>query len=314
MNRPINKALVGALDKYFASFDGTRELAAELIAKRKHPIEALILLCARLDALASDAAKDDMSSRKAFTAFVAAYGGHRVLLNSVSIGDLYYELNYHRWLLEGMIPSPGRLHLFSRLNEPILHLLDEAGLPLTLKDSEALLDTLIRICKQEYRAVPGHRVTKPRVAKIAALQNVFVKRARRTKLKKFADKLPQALTPLLERMKISSILYERFRSESIHGATVILDLRRFFTERDIYWKTLYSPFYGRFELVEFPARFLLLLLERCIATYRAALVARGKLPPDIHSYAFPSDIFESLDLLDQELLPEGGRVRFKTNR
>ena len=177
MNRPINKALEGALDRYFASFDGTRELAAELIAKRKHPIEALILLCARLDALASDAAKDDMSSRKAFTAFVAAYGGHRDLFNSVSVGDLYYELTYHRWLLEGMIPSPGRLqHVFSRLDEPILHLLDEAGLPLTLKDSEALLDTLIRICKQEYRAVPGHRVTKPRVAKIAALQNVFALR------------------------------------------------------------------------------------------------------------------------------------------
>ena len=206
MNRPINKALEGALDRYFASFDGTRELAAELIAKRKHPTEALILLCARLDALASDAAKDDMSSRKAFTAFVAAHGGHRDLLNSVSVGDLYYELSYHRWLLEGMIPSPGRLHVFSRLNAPILHLLDEAGLPLTLKDSEALLDTLIRICKQEYRAVPGHRVTKPRVAKIAALQNVFVKRARRTRLKRFADNLPQALTPLLERMKISSIL------------------------------------------------------------------------------------------------------------
>jgi hypothetical protein len=133
-------------------------------------------------------------------------------------------------------------------------------------------------------------------------------------LKKFADNLPQALAPLLERMKISSILYERFRSESIHGATIILDSRRFFTDRDIYWKTLYSPFYGRFELVEFPARFLLLLLERCIATYRAALVARGKLPPDVYFYASPGNIFESLDLLDHELLPEDGRVRFKTNR
>ena len=73
------------------------------------------------------------------------------------------------------------------------------------------------------------------------------------------------------------------------------------------------PFYGRFELIEFPARFLLLLLERRIATYRAALVARGKLPPDVF-YASPGDIFESLDLSDHELLPEGGRVRFKTNR
>jgi hypothetical protein len=310
MNRPKNQVLEGALDRYFASFDCTRELASKLILKRKHPVEILILLCARLDALASDAAKDETSSKNAFTRFVTAYGGQRDLLNSISIGDLYYELMYHRWLLEGMIPAPGRLHIFSRLDEPIIHLLEHAGLPLTLKDSEILLDTLIRISKQEYRAFPGQHLTKPRIVKLEVLKGVLVKRALRTRLKKIANNLPDALTPLLESKKISTILYQRFRSDAIHGATIILDSRRFFSETDIYWKPMQSDYYGALELIEFPARFLLSLLERCITTYRASLVVKERVPPSVYFNAF-DNLFEALDLLDHELLPEGGRVRFK---
>jgi hypothetical protein len=225
MNRPKNQVLAGALDRYFASFDCTRELASKLILKRKHPVEILILLCARLDALASDAAKDETSSKNAFTRFVTAYGGQRDLLNSISIGDLYYELMYHRWLLEGMIPAPGRLHIFSRLDEPIIHLLEHAGLPLTLKDSEILLDTLIRISKQEYRAFPGQHLTKPRIVKLEVLKSVLVKRALRTRLKKIANNLPDALTPLWRARKSAQFFISDFgpmrsteqRSFLIHG-------------------------------------------------------------------------------------------------
>ena len=134
MAQPNNAILVDALDRYFAAYASTRELAAEFIAKRRHPVEILILLCARLDALASDAAKDGTSSRKAFTGFVTAYGGQRDLLGSVSIADLYYELSFHRWLLDGTIPKPGRLRVFSNVDEPIVHLLEDADLPLTLQN------------------------------------------------------------------------------------------------------------------------------------------------------------------------------------
>ena len=135
-----------------------------------------------------------------------------------------------------------------------------------------------------------------------------------TRLKAIADNLPRALAPLFEASKISNILYKRFRSEAIHRANVILDPRRFFDEVNVYWKPMSSDYYGEFERVEFPARFLLSLLERCIVTYRAALVAKGRVPPNVHFHAFTNDVFQSLDLLDQDLLPEGGRVRYKIER
>lgn len=75
MNQRKNEVLESALDRYFASFDSTRELVSGFIAQREHPVETLILLCARLDALASDAAEGETSSRKAFTSFVTNYGG-----------------------------------------------------------------------------------------------------------------------------------------------------------------------------------------------------------------------------------------------
>ena len=312
--KPKNEILESALNKYFSLFDDTRRLVFEFIARREHSAEILILLCARLDALASDAAKDGTPSRRAFTSFITAYGGQRDIFNSVSIADLYYELAFHRWLLEGMIPAPGRLHIFSRNQEPIVQLLEDAGLPITLSESKILFDTLLRLCKQEYRAVPGQRLTKPRIVSPSIFQDLIVKRSRETRIKKIADNLPKALSPLLETKKIGNILYRRFRSDAIHGATVILDSKRFLSETEIYWKPLQSDYYGPFELIEFPATFLLSLLDNCITTYRANLTAKGKVPPSIHFYAFSDDVFRSLDLFDHDLLAEGGRVRFRMDR
>src|SRR5215471_961818 len=115
-------------DRYFKGFQSSQDLVENLIRDRRYPIEVLILLCSRLDALASDAAKRGTPSKRAFTQFLASYSGQRDLLESVSIADVYYELAHHLWLLEGIVPLPGRLHKFGRNNEPILHLLEGAGL------------------------------------------------------------------------------------------------------------------------------------------------------------------------------------------
>lgn len=301
-----------ALNRYFATYDSTRILASELIRERKHPAEILILLCARLDALASDAATEEASSKRAFVDFVAAYGSNRKLLRSVSIGDLYYELAFHRWLLEGTIPEPGRLHRFSRVDDTVIQLLVDAGLPLTLEASELLLDVLMRVLKREFRAAPGQRLSKPRSAGASRLQELLADRVRRTRLKKIADNLPGALKPLLESKRIGTILYEKYRSEAILGAKVHIDPCRFFTDAEVYWTPLRSEDYGRFELIEFPARFLLSVLENCTKTYQAAHLAKGKIPPDVHFHAFSDEMPLHLDLLDESLLPKGGRVQFKT--
>jgi len=311
MKRPAANLLNRVLDQYFSSFDSTLALTSDLIRDRKHPNEVLILLCARIDALASDAAAEGTPSKQAFVHFIRAYSGEQDLFDSVSIGDLHYELAYHQWLLEGTIPQPGRLHRFSRVDDPIIQLLEDAGLPLTLDDSGALLATLMRIIKHEFHAVPRQSLSKPRLATIARISEVITTNAVRTRLKKIADNLPKALSLLLESKRVATILYEKFRSGSIHGAKVIIDPHRFFAEKGAYWEHLYSEHYGSFEVIGFSAQFLRSLLDRCIVTYHAHLLAKGKLPPDVLFHVFGDDILSEVEFLDETLLPLGGQVRLR---
>jgi hypothetical protein len=111
--------LKAKLDNFFDQFSSTRELVNDLIRSRSHPQEILILLCSRIDALASNSAKEDELRQKAFTHFVTIYSGKSRTFESVSIGDLYYEVDYHLWLLPGLLEKAGRIQIFSRLNEPI---------------------------------------------------------------------------------------------------------------------------------------------------------------------------------------------------
>ena len=311
MKRQRGRILNDALEDYFSIFGSTRSLATELIRKRKNPIEVLILLCARLDATASDAASEAASSKKAFVHFLTAYGGNKDLFESVSVGDLYYELVYHRWLLEGTIPKAGRLHRFSEINDPIIRLFEGAGLPITLKDSAILLGTLMRILKDEFRCTPRQPLSKARTVKVARFFQRVVSAFEKTRLRAIAANLPKALGDLTESKKVCTILYERFRCESIHGATIILNAERFFSETGVYWEPRYSDYYGAFEMIEFSAQFLLGCLERCIETYRRHLLAKGKIPPNIHFHGFGDEMMSGLAFLDEEFLPEGGAVRFK---
>lgn len=62
------------LDRYFRIFDSSISLVEELIKNKQYPQEVLVLLCARLDALASDAAAEGTPNSQAFSAFVTHYG------------------------------------------------------------------------------------------------------------------------------------------------------------------------------------------------------------------------------------------------
>jgi hypothetical protein len=278
---------------------------------RKNPVEILILLCSRLDALASDSTVEGTPSKQAFTRFVTTYGGNKDLFNSVSIGDLYYEMAYHRWRLEGTIPKPGRLYRFSRVDDPIIQLLDGAGLPLTLKHSEILLSTLMRILRQHFRAIPRQSLAKLRVVKASQLEKSMVDAVQKTRLRRIAVDLPLALRKLLDEKNVCSLLYQRFRCESIHGATIVLNEKRFLSETGIYWEPWYSEHYGSFELIEFSAKFLLECLNHCMLTYRAHLQAKKKIPPEIHFHGFGDDLMGGLEFLDESLFPEGGHVRLQ---
>lgn len=310
MTAQDNQTISEPINRYFSHFESTLTLVSELASVGKFAAEVLILLCARLDALASEAAPEGTPSKQAFVDFVTAYGGDRDLFQSVSIADLYYELSFHRWLLQGTLPEPGRLHRFSRIDDPILHLLEDAGLPLTLEDSMQLFNVLLRTLRRKFRAAPKQPISKPRLAGISQLTQELVAGAHQSQIRRVSDNLGSALVPLLRSKKVGVILYEKYRSQSIHGAKLLLNDRSFFKENGIYWEGTHSPYYGSFELICFSASFLISLLNRCLATYRSHLLKKAKLPPDVHFHAFPNDPL-SLDLMDHSLLPEGGRLRFK---
>jgi hypothetical protein len=226
---------------------------SDLVVRREHPFDVLILLCARLDALASDAVAEGTSSKQAFTKFVTTYAGHRDLFEAVSVPDLYHELLYHRWLMEGTVEKAGRLHRFSKVDDPILHLLEDAGLPLTLKDCERLLDTLMRLLAKNFRARPRQSLSRPRTVHPSRLAEIIEISARRTRLHLIASQLPKALASLFDSKRVSTVLYERFRCDSIHVAQIVLNQDRFFREAKPYWESRDSRYAGAYELIEFPA-------------------------------------------------------------
>jgi hypothetical protein len=103
------RVLDEGLERYFGTLSSTRTLLSDLVRRREHPVETLILLCARLDALASDSSAEGIPSKQAFRRFLEGYSGQKKLFESVSVGDLYYELLGHvTWRhVTGWPASPG---------------------------------------------------------------------------------------------------------------------------------------------------------------------------------------------------------------
>ena len=97
---------------------------------------------------------------------------------------------------------------------------------------------------------------------------------------------------------------------SSQKATSRLLGKQFFGETEPYWTPLFSEHYGSFLLVEFPARFLASLLHNCIEGYRFHLIAKGKVPADILFQVFEGEVLKYARLMDSDLLPEGGPVKF----
>lgn len=292
-----------ALDRFFDQFSSTEELVARLTQSRTHPQEVLILLCSRIDALASGAARDDEPSAKAFARFVETYGGDRRLFSSVSLGDLYYELDYHLWLSPGMIEKAGRIKTFSRVSDPILKLLVDGDIPITLNDAQRLLSQLLVALRKNFRVTPNQRKKGPALSSARSITEAIARELKHKRGAPGEEQLAKCLSPLLASKVVSRVLYERFRCEAIHGGYVRLDNSKFFDEMNPYWKPLESEYYGPFQLIEFPAKFLMALLSNCIDNYRKHLEAVGKVPPSVHFQMFPDDPLGNTEFFDESFLP-----------
>lgn len=205
-----------------------------------------------------------------------------------------------------MLEKAGRIHTFSaRVSDPVVKLLVGSEVPLILQECRTFLKRIQRALRRNFRVAPGQPHAKRCLAPAREVRNAVINEFSRYRDPATRAGLPGALNPLLESKSAARILYERFRCEAIHGGHVRLDEQKFFTERQPYWKPLWSRFYGPFQLMEFPAQFLHSLLSQCIRNYRRRLEVLGKVPPDVHFSMFPNDAFERLDLLDETLLPRG---------
>jgi hypothetical protein len=301
----MNQLFRSGLDRYFAAFSSTRELVKSLIEQEVHPQEILIMLCSRIDALSCAATAEEVAKGDAFVRFISTYGGDRKLFESVSAGDLYYELDYHLWLLPGILEKAGRLRLYSRLSDPILKLLVESEIPLTLPDAQRLVERLQRGLRRRFRVAPNQRRKKHAIGSADAITNALLDDFPPRRSTTNIEAVRKALNPLICSKTLARIIYEKYRCGVIHGGRVRIDDERFFTDKRPYWTPMYSEFYGPFELIHFPAQFLASLLSECLKNYRKRLEATGKVPPDIHFEMFIEDPFAHLDLLDETLLPRG---------
>jgi hypothetical protein len=299
----MNAESAKALDRFFRQFAPTEQLARQLTDAQSHAQEIVILLCSRIDALASGAAREGEPSAKAFARFVETYGGNRRLLASVSLGDVYYELDYHLWLSPGIIEKAGRIKTFSRVNDPILRLLVDSEIPITLKDAQRLLSQLLAALRKNFRVTPSQRKKGAALSSPMSVTDAIVRELKRKRAAPGEDQVVKCLTPLLSSKIISRILYERFRCEAIHGGYVVLDGTKFFHETNPYWKPLETEHYGPFQLIEFPAKFLMALFSNCMRNYRKHLETLGKVPPGVHFQMFPDDPLEHTELLDESFLP-----------
>jgi hypothetical protein len=199
-----------------------------------------------------------------------------------------------------MIEKAGRVQLFSRLNEPILKLLVDSEIPLTLEAAQRLMKRIQRGLRRAFRAAPGQSRQKSPLASAKAIEHAVLDEFGKWQgTQKSA--LRKAIGPLLSATTIARILYHKFRCGAIHGGKVRIDETKFFAEKHLYWRPLYSEYYGPFQLVEFPASFLAAVFCDCTRNYQKKLEVTRKVPPEIHFEMFPG--ISQLHFLDGTLLP-----------
>lgn len=218
------------------------------------------------------------------------------------------ELIYYQWLLPALIERPGRINRYSRANDPILRFIDNLDLALTEEEVDRALAVIASALRSNFRVMPRQRLSKPCLARPRTVASAVVNAFQTPKRKPISQSVASAIPRLLKTKSLGAILYEKFRSGIVHGASVSINEREFFTKTRPYWDPEFSPDYGAYLVVEFPARFLLDVLLRCIHTYRLHLLQRRRVPPDIFYQIFDGPEFD-FQVLDEEVLNQPKRLR-----
>ena len=187
-------------------------------------------------------------------------------------------------------------------------------MPLRTKEVSQLSNRLLRLLEKKFRVKPKQRIIKRYIASQNELKDLIEKEF----------KIPEpslifkAFKSLLERFKIGSILYRKFRCGVIHGFKVPLDESEFFSKK--------SPYHGVFETIdglvfniEFPALYLKKLLEKTLYTYTKELKSNKKIPSDLFFDIYTMDDIlndneKIMDFLDEKTMDEFEDVKWQIKK
>jgi hypothetical protein len=299
------------VDDAFSCYDSTVSLVRDFLNRRSNSQEIILLVCARLDSLANSAFTDGPQKQK-FTKFLLNYSTCRKLFASVSVGDLYFYLKYHFWVLPGTIDQPGRLHAFSPDDDlEYMNMVWKSGLPITRQEIGRLLKFLLRNLSANFRVVVNQSQKGSSSAEAARLMRLLADVSRTYRRGAYA-KAVENLKPVVEKFCLGNILYKEYRCGVIHEYQVAIDSANFFSRNAPYWHPFYNSYVqtGGFLRAQFPGTFLLHALVDALSNFKKALKGKGKLPACIFNEI--CNPLSETDYLDVDTLSEGksGKISF----
>ena len=285
------------------NIDSTFYLVREFIEERENIQELILIVCARLDSL-SNLAFTNKSQRENFIGFLSRHSSIKKRIYDISLPDLYYNLSYRLYSMPAIIDTPGRLQILDPLeDEQFVSFLWNSGLAVTEKDMSRLIAFIAKNIQKKYRVTPTQSKRKPSIDTLTNIFNYLVE-ASKTYRKGLFDDAIQQIKPILKDYSMGSLLYREYRCKIIHERGVDVDEEKFFQEYLPYFETTYNDYVdpGKFLTLEFPARFLIGLLDSSFKNFVAELKHKMLLPSALF---FEICELSELEYLDHASFNEG---------
>lgn len=208
----------------------------------------------------------------------------------------------------GLSRKEGRFHMFDpRRDGQFILFIWNSGIALTQEKIGFLLKFLMNALKKRYRVLPNQPLSKDSsdtASNIVTYLEDEAKKQKRTFVRE-AICSNKYLLSLIKDYSLASLLYREYRCGIIHEYRVDIRSADFFSKPDIYWQPFYNDIAQptRRLRIQFPAQFLLRLLEDCVNSYKGQLLNTKQLPVDLfHEIC---DFLNELNYLDDRTLPGG---------
>ncbi len=292
-----NSDFENRLEKSLSHYYNTINLIDDLLKKKQNAQEIILLACSRLDSLANLQRKNQTGQKNSFIEFLLKFSGCKNFFQKISVGDLYWYIIYYSEISETLlVEKPGRIKRLGKDSEEFLNFIEKSTVPITGKSVRQISLRITKILEKYFRVKPNQKLSKKYTASYNILKDLIVK--------EFKDPSPEvigeSIKNLLERFKIGSIFYERYRCEVIHGFKISVDEKKFFTETKPF-HTIFNYLFGDIYNIQFPGKFLRQILSNSLNTFSNYLKSKKSLPLDLFTEVYNIDevatenVFKYLD-------------------